>query len=64
MPEKLEKLNSNSPFGAAEWVTFGEETEAVIAQKSFYIDEISNTLLTVTGLGFCEIYVNGKNAAE
>lgn len=64
MPEKLEKLNSNSPFGAAEWVTFGEETEAVIAQKSFDIDEISNTLLTVTGLGFCEIYVNGKNAAE
>lgn len=64
MPENQKNTYSLNPFGAAEWVTFGEETEAVIAQKSFDIDEISNTLLTVTGLGFCEIYVNGKNAAE
>ncbi len=51
-------------FGDAPWLNFGSETEAVIARKAFSVEELESTLLRVTGLGFCEIYLNGKNIAE
>lgn len=54
----------NNPFGGGRWLTFENETEAVIAKKDFNIDRITDTRLTVCGLGFCEVYINGKNAAE
>ncbi|MCR5207262.1 MAG: family 78 glycoside hydrolase catalytic domain [Eubacterium sp.] len=55
---------SRSVFDEAEWLCFGDETEAVIAKKDFEISEIADTVLTVTGLGFCEIYLNGTNVAD
>ena len=64
MSEKNETKHTHAPFGEAQWLTFGAETEAVIAEKQFVVDETVGTTLTVTGLGFCEIYVNGINAAE
>ena len=64
MPAKSDKKNASNPFGDTSWLTFGSETEAVIAKKDFYIGEIKNTVLTVTGLGFCEVWVNGKNADD
>lgn len=51
-------------FGDAEWLSFGGETEAVIVRKDFYLDSVENAVLTVAGLGFCEIYCNGENAAD
>ena len=64
MPEMLQKEMKPAPFGTAKWLTFGDETEAVIAEKTFDINDCGSTVLTVCGLGFCEIYINGKNAAE
>ena len=51
-------------FGNAEWLTFGDETEAIIARKDFSVNELKNTVLTVTGLGFCELYINGKSITD
>ncbi len=64
MEKNLIKELQNAVFGSAEWLTFKNETEAVIARKDFDVSEIKNTKLTVTGLGFCEIYLNGKNLSE
>ncbi|MBQ5995032.1 MAG: family 78 glycoside hydrolase catalytic domain [Clostridia bacterium] len=51
-------------FGKADWLTFADETEAIIARKDFSVSELKNTLLTVTGLGFCEVYINGKAVSD
>ena len=64
MSENNQTKTAHAPFGNAQWLTFGAETEAVIAEKQFDADAAVPTTLTVTGLGFCEIYVNGVNAAE
>lgn len=51
-------------FGDASWLTFGDETEAVIARTDFTVDELTDTVLRVTGLGFCELYINGKSISD
>ncbi len=51
-------------FGEGKWLCFGDETEAVIARSDFDAEDLSEALLTVCGLGFCQIYLNGKNVAE
>ncbi|MBE6750965.1 MAG: GNAT family N-acetyltransferase [Ruminococcaceae bacterium] len=51
-------------FDDAQWVTFGGEKDAVIARKDFFVDEIKETLLYATGLGFCEIYINGQKISD
>ena len=51
-------------FRDAEWLSFGSENEAVIARGDFVLDKKAKTELLVTGLGYCEIYVNGKNISD
>ena len=51
-------------FDDAEWVSFGGEKDAVIARKDFFVDEVKETILYASGLGFCEIYINGKKISD
>ncbi len=57
-------LRENLVFENAQWVKFGGEMQAVVACKEFNIKEIKETRLYVTGLGYCHIYVNGKNVSD
>jgi alpha-L-rhamnosidase len=58
------KQSHGSVFKNAEWLTFADETEAVIARKDFTVNELTHTVLRVTGLGFCELYINGKSVSD
>ena len=51
-------------FDDASWVSFGGEKDAVIARKDFFVDNIKETFLYATGLGFCEIYINGQKISD
>lgn len=51
-------------FDDANWVSFHGEKDAVIARKDFYVETIKETILYATGLGFCEIYINGKKISD
>ncbi len=51
-------------FEDAEWVEFGGETEAVIVRGEFTLAKKQKTELLVSGLGYCEIYVNGKPVSD
>ena len=51
-------------FEDAEWVEFGGETEAVIVRGDFTLRKKQKTELLVSGLGYCEIYVNGKAVSD
>ncbi len=57
-------LRENLVFENAQWLSFGGEMQAVVACKEFNIKEIKETRLYVTGLGYCHIYVNGKNISD
>ncbi len=62
---KIIECEKNFIFKDAKWVAFGGEYNAVIAGKEFYIDNINKkTELFVSGLGFCDVYVNGKSVAD
>ncbi len=51
-------------FDNANWVSFHGEKDAVIARKDFYIDKVNETILYASGLGFCEIYINGQKISD
>ena len=51
-------------FDDASWVSFHGEKEAVIARQDFYIESVKETVLYASGLGFCEIYINGKKISD
>ena len=51
-------------FDDASWVSFHGEKDAVIARKDFYIESVKETVLYASGLGFCEIYINGKKISD
>ena len=51
-------------FDDASWVSFYGEKEAVIARQDFYIESVKETVLYASGLGFCEIYINGKKISD
>ena len=58
------KCSHQFVFDDALWVSFGGEKDAVIARKDFFVDNIKETFLYATGLGFCEIYINGKKISD
>lgn len=62
--KKYIKCIKNLVFDNAEWLTFGEENQAVIARSDFEINKKEKTELFVTGLGFCEIYINGQSISD
>ncbi len=58
------KYNLNLVFADAEWVEFGEETEAVIARCDFDCEKKLPAELFVSGLGYCNVYINGKSISD
>ena len=61
---RLVKCSYQFVFDDASWLSFGGEKDAVIARKDFFVDSIKETYLYATGLGFCEIYINGKKISD
>ncbi|MBE6795625.1 MAG: GNAT family N-acetyltransferase [Ruminococcaceae bacterium] len=57
------KYNLNLVFEGAEWLEF-QNTEAVIARCDFVLDKKIPADLFVTGLGYCNVYVNGKSITD
>lgn len=62
--KKYIKCVENLVFDGAEWVQFGGASQAVIARCDFELSEKEKTELFVSGLGFCEIYINGKSISD
>ncbi len=58
------KCVQNLVFDDSRWVTFGNENEAVIARGEFNLDKKEKTEISVSGLGYCHIYVNGRNISD
>lgn len=61
--KKYIKYNLNLVFDGAQWVEFHGETEAVIVRCDFYADKKPTELL-VSGLGYCNVYINGKSVSD
>ena len=57
------KYNLNLVFEGADWVEF-KDTEAVIVRCDFNLDKKIPAELFVTGLGYCNVYVNGKSISD
>lgn len=53
----------NLVFNGAKWIQFGGEYNAVIARCDFHAEKKPAELF-VSGLGFCEIYINGKSISD
>ncbi len=62
--KKYIKCVENLVFDGAEWVQFGDECQAVIVRQDFEVSEKGTAELFVSGLGFCEIYINGKSISD
>ncbi len=57
-------LRLNLVFEGADWLSFGNEAQAVVASNEFSVKDIENTRLFVSGLGYCHIYINGKSVSN
>ena len=57
------KYNLNLVFEGADWVEF-PDTEAVIVRCDFDLDKKIPAELFVTGLGYCNVYINGKSISD
>ena len=58
-------MNCSEIFGAAEWVSFEEDAVSVNARKAFSVNaEAAGAEITIIGLGFFELYLNGKKVSE
>ena len=51
-------------FNGASWVGFDGEYHAVIARCDFVAEKKAPTELVVSGLGFCDVYINGKPVSD
>ncbi len=54
------RCEKNLVFQGARWVQFDGEIYSVIARCDFVADKKAPTELVVSGLGFCDVYINGK----
>ncbi len=57
------KYNLNLVFEGVDWVEF-KDTEAVIVRCDFNLDKKIPAELFVTGLGYCNVYINGKSISD
>ncbi|MBQ6066208.1 MAG: family 78 glycoside hydrolase catalytic domain [Clostridia bacterium] len=52
-------------FGAAKWVAFAEDAVSVHARKAFTVgSDIKKAEIAIIGLGFFELYLNGKKVSD
>ena len=62
--KKYITCEENLVFDGAEWVQFGGEHQAVIVREDFAVSKKAAAELVVSGLGFCDIYINGKKISD
>ena len=62
--KKYIKCTENLVFDGAKWVQFGGEHQAVIVREDFEVTKKDGAVLYVSGLGFCDIYINGKSISD
>ncbi len=62
--KKYINCEENLVFDGAEWVQFNGEHHAVIVREDFEVSKKAPSELVVSGLGFCDIYVNGKKISD
>ncbi len=63
--KSIVEFEENLVFDGASWVEFGGEYHSVIARSVLELDKIpENAELFVTGLGFCQVYINGKRITD
>lgn len=58
--KKCVKCVENLVFDGAQWIQFNGEHHAAIVRDDFEVSKKEKTELFVSGLGFCDIYINGK----
>lgn len=51
-------------FENAKWIKAGEYCEAPMFRKEFTAENISNAVISICGLGFFELYINGERISE
>lgn len=62
--EKHVTVRKSHVFDGCDWLTFGGNTEAVIAAATFEAKAGVPARLVISGLGFCELYLNGKPVSD
>ena len=62
--KKYINCEENLVFDGAEWIQFGGEYHAVIVREDFEASKKAPAELVVSGLGFCDIYINGKKISD
>ncbi|MBO5065753.1 MAG: GNAT family N-acetyltransferase [Clostridia bacterium] len=62
--KKYITVEENLVFDGAEWVQFNGEHHAVIVREDFEASKKAPAELVVSGLGFCDIYINGKKISD
>ena len=51
-------------FKGAKWIECTEESEAPLFRKTFEANAGENAEITICGLGFFKLYINGKKVSE
>lgn len=57
-------MKKNEMFQKAQWVCFGSDAVSVDAGKKFTASAGSSAVIRVVGLGFFELYINGKKVSD
>lgn len=57
-------MTHNEMFGGALWISPSEECACPYLRKSFYIPEVEPATIKICGLGFFELYINGKKVSD
>lgn len=61
VPDKIRRLSKE--MKNAKWLVF-EECDAPLAVKEFQAGSIRSVVIAICGLGFFELYINGKKVSE
>ena len=57
-------MKFNEMFGNARWIKATENSSDVFFRGSFFAEKPENTKITICGLGFFRLYVNGKRVGN
>lgn len=57
-------MNFGELFGSAEWVTYESGCTSPVIKGSFFIEKPERAEITVCGLGFFRLWINGREVSE
>ena len=57
-------MNHNELFSKAKWVMPGEDLTSAIFRSEFEVNSGEKTEITVCGLGYFILYINGKRVSD